>query len=93
MVWHLGHLRFGVKDDEDRVEKLSPQDIPKFLRKVASVTNQCVKKISQCSGFRISEVPGAKSEFGTYLDRTSRSSPVINTSWKAIKIGYQNCSS
>jgi hypothetical protein len=49
MVWHLGHLRFGVKDDEDRIEELSPQDIPKFLREVASVTDQCVKKISQCS--------------------------------------------
>jgi hypothetical protein len=60
MVWHLGHLRFGVEDDEDRIEKLSPQDIPKFLREVASVTDQCVKKISQCSGFLISDVPVGK---------------------------------
>lgn len=56
MVRYFGHLRFGLQYDEDRIEELSPKNIPEFLRVIATVSDQRFEKVCQSSGSCVSQI-------------------------------------
>ena len=92
MVDHFAHLRFRPHDHEDWVQQLTPYSIPELRWKLFAIFDQSVKQVVQRSvnGLAWLRYP---QPVEPYLDRTSRSSPVMRTSWKANSTGNQYCSS
>ena len=45
MVEHFAHLVLGLEHHEDRIEKLTPENIPELSRELTAVLDEGIEKI------------------------------------------------